>query len=141
MFPHIFRFRFRNILVSRQVAPLTFYNKTALMPVQTSTSVAAISRFLCLWLTMSCAMSMAGITSHFLGIFTVYKFSFVIWCFLLILCFLSCNLVLSVTTEWQHCPWASSAVPKLIGCWVKLANLSASAGRTILCIEKKDAQH
>jgi len=29
--PHIFLFRFRNILVSHQAVPLTFYNKIALM--------------------------------------------------------------------------------------------------------------
>jgi len=31
MYPHIFLFRFRNILVSYQAVPLTFYNKIALM--------------------------------------------------------------------------------------------------------------
>jgi len=30
--PHIFLFRFRNILVSHQLVPLTFHNKIALMP-------------------------------------------------------------------------------------------------------------
>jgi len=29
--PHIFLFRFRDILVAYQAVPLTFYNKTALM--------------------------------------------------------------------------------------------------------------
>ena len=32
------------------------------------------------------------------------------------------------------------AVPKLFGCWAKFAILSASAGRTILCIENKKIQ-
>jgi len=32
-YPHIFLFRFRKILVSRQVVPHTFYNKIAPMPV------------------------------------------------------------------------------------------------------------
>jgi len=40
-------------------------------PIPTNTSVAAISRFLCLWFTMSCTMCMVGIATHFLGIFTV----------------------------------------------------------------------
>jgi len=31
MSPHIFIFRFRNILVSYQAVPLTFYNKIALV--------------------------------------------------------------------------------------------------------------
>jgi len=31
MSPHVFLPRFRNILVSHQAVPLTFYNKTALM--------------------------------------------------------------------------------------------------------------
>jgi len=31
MSPHIFLFRLRNILVSYQAVPLTFYNKIALM--------------------------------------------------------------------------------------------------------------
>jgi len=44
------------------------------------TNVAAISRFLCLWFTMSCTMSMVAIAfaTHFLAIFTVCKFGFVI---------------------------------------------------------------
>jgi len=33
MYPHIFLFRFHNILVSHQVVPLTFYNKIAPMAV------------------------------------------------------------------------------------------------------------
>jgi len=45
---------------------------------QTNTSVDAISRFLCLWFPMSCTMSVIGIATYFLGIFTVCKFAFVI---------------------------------------------------------------
>jgi len=37
-----------------------------------------------LWFTMSCTMSVIGIATHFLGIFTVCKFAFVIYFFLLI---------------------------------------------------------
>ena len=33
--------------------------------------------------------------------------------------------------------WFRSAVPKLFGCWAKFAILSAPAGRTIFCFEKK----
>jgi len=33
-FPHIFLFRFRNVLVSHQAVPLTFCNKIALMHTQ-----------------------------------------------------------------------------------------------------------
>jgi len=29
---------------------------------------------------MSCAMSMVGVATHFLGIFTACKFAFAIWC-------------------------------------------------------------
>jgi len=46
--------------------------------VQANTSVVAISRFLGLWFTMSCTVSMVGIATHVLGIFTVCKFVFVI---------------------------------------------------------------
>ena len=35
MLPHIFLFRFRNILVSHQAVPPTFSNKIALMPTTT----------------------------------------------------------------------------------------------------------
>jgi len=34
-------------------------------PVCANTSVAAISRFVCLWFTMSCTMPMFGIATHF----------------------------------------------------------------------------
>ena len=42
----------------------------------------------------------------------------------------------------QTCYWHvphmfTPAVPKLFGCWAKFATLSVSAGRTALCIEKK----
>jgi len=37
-----------------------------------------ISRFLYLWFTMSRTMSMVGTATHFLGIFTVCNFDFVI---------------------------------------------------------------
>jgi len=47
-------------------------------PVQTNTSVAAISRFLCLWVAVSCTMSRVGIATVFLGIVAVCKFHFVI---------------------------------------------------------------
>ena len=41
--PHIFRFRFRNILVSYQAVPLTFYNKIALMAVSCKTCLSCLS--------------------------------------------------------------------------------------------------
>jgi len=46
--------------------------------VQTNTGVAAISRFLSLWFPRVCTMSMVGIATHFLDIFAVCKFDFVI---------------------------------------------------------------
>jgi len=42
-------------------------------------TVAAVSRFLSLWFAKSCTiMSMIGIAMHFLGIFAMYRFAFVI---------------------------------------------------------------
>ena len=38
-------------------------------------SASQPSHFLCLWFTMRCTMSMVGIATHFLGIFTVCKFT------------------------------------------------------------------
>jgi len=49
---------------------------------QTNTSIDGISRFLCRWFAMSFTMSMIGIATNFLGIFTVCKFAFVILFFL-----------------------------------------------------------
>jgi len=46
--------------------------------VQTDKIVATISRFLFLLFPISCAMSMVGIATHFLGIFSVCKFVIVI---------------------------------------------------------------
>jgi len=43
--------------------------------------------FFCVWFTMSCAMSMVGVATHFLGIFTACKFAFAIWCFFVNLVF------------------------------------------------------
>jgi len=50
--------------------------KVSVTYIQTSTGVAVISRFLCLWFPMSSTMFMVGIATHFLGIFTVFKFAF-----------------------------------------------------------------
>jgi len=42
---HVFLFRFRNVLVSHQAVPFTFYNKIALMPLRDAIleSLAAMS--------------------------------------------------------------------------------------------------
>jgi len=59
-------------------------------------------------------MSVVGIAMHFLAIFTVCKFAFVISCFFCEYSVFYHEIIkkyiffyFSVTTEWQHCMWRS----------------------------------